>query len=324
MKRAMTRSRNLKVLLGFAAVYLIWGSTYLAIRVGVETIPPFLMTGFRFVAGGLLLYGWSRMRGSSAPRLSHWWPAIILGLLMPAGGTGLVSWAEKTVPSGLTALLVAVTPMWIVLGDWVSPGGRRPTLPVIFGLALGFCGVVMLINPTEIGGSAEIDRLGAFAIVLATMSWAAGSIFSRHADQPDSKVLAAGMQMITGGVGLILASGLAGEWSGLALHEVTIQSWIALTYLAVIGSLAFVAYIWILSASTPAKASTYAFVNPVIAIMLGSMVVDEPLTAWTLGCAATVIVAVAIIIMFKNAPDSISSDKALTTGRPTRPAESCC
>jgi drug/metabolite transporter (DMT)-like permease len=300
------------VALGMTAVYLIWGSTYLAIRLGVETMPPFLMTGTRFVIGGIMLYAFARLRGEASPRLAHWLPAMVLGLLMPAGGTGLVSWAEKTVPSGLAALLVAMTPMWIVLGDSIRPGGIRPNRMTIAGLALGFIGVTLLINPTGIGEIVEIDLWGALAIIVATMFWATGSIYSRHASQPKSKVLGTGMQMIAGGTGLLIGSVLFGELSGFDIGGVTMQSWMALSYLITIGSIGFAIYVWLLSVTSVTRVSTYAYVNPVVALALGNLVAGEQLSNWTLGCSVLIVIAVTIIITSKSrSPKSDDSDQTL-------------
>jgi len=291
---------KLKLAIGFAAVYLIWGSTYLAIRFGVETMPPFMMASVRFLVSGFAIYALMRSRGVEAPSRSHWGPALILGILMPVGGTGLVTWAETVVPSGLTALLVATAPMWIVLADWVRPRGTRPTLPVVAGLVLGFAGIALLINPTDIGGLSEVDKLGAMVVVFATVSWAAGSIYSRHAPQPASKTLGVSMQMIAGGMGLMLVSLLSGELTGFNFAIVSTKSWLALGYLISFGSTAFVVYVWLLSASTPAKAATYAYVNPIVALALGSLAAGEALSGWTLACAAIVIAAVVIIISAKG------------------------
>jgi drug/metabolite transporter (DMT)-like permease len=295
-----------KIILGFTAVYLIWGSTYLAIRFGVETIPPFMLAGIRFLTGGLLLYAWMRLRGAERPSPALWLPAVIIGLLMPAGGTGLITWAEKTVPSGLTALLVATAPMWIILVDWFRPSGTKPTLLVVVGLIIGFTGVALLINPTDIGRPAEINKLGAFVIIIATLSWAIGSIYSRHARQPRSKVLATGMQMITGGLGCILISVLSGEGTAFDPYAVSLKSLLALGYLISMGSIAFVAYVWLLSATTAARVSTYAYVNPVIALFLGSLIAGEILTYWTLGCSAMIIIAVITIIIARTRLPEIS------------------
>jgi len=286
-----------KIILGFAAIYIIWGSTYLAIRLGVESLPPFLMAGLRFLTGGLLLYGWARLAGAEAPKRSHWRPAATIGLLMAGGATGLVTWAETTVPSGLAALLVAVVPMWIVLADWLRPGGARPTLIVISGLLLGFLGVALLINPGDIVGVGDIDKLGAMVIVIATISWAIGSIYSRHAHQPRSKTLGAGMQMLAGGAGLMIAAALTGEMTAFHVDGVALRSWLALGYLITVGSAAFAVYIWLIAASTPAKVATYAYVNPVIALFLGYIVAGETLDGRVLACSLVIITAVFIIIM---------------------------
>jgi len=170
----MPESSRTKIILGFACIYIIWGSTYLAIRFGVDTIPPFLMAGFRFLIGGALFYFWAMFRGVSSPKKAHWLPAIIIGALLAAGGNGLVTMAEKTVPSGIAALLVAMVPLYIVLIDWSRPKGTRPTWIVMSGVLLGFVGVAFLINPTGIGGLSEIDSFGAILVVLAGLFWALG------------------------------------------------------------------------------------------------------------------------------------------------------
>jgi len=315
----MSKNLRIKIVIGFTAIYLIWGSTYLAIRLGVETIPPFLLAGTRFLTGGFLLYGFMRLRGVEHPSPSHWLPASIIGLLMAAGGTGLVTWAETMVPSGLTALLIAMVPMWIVLADWSSPRRTRPTPLVIVGLFLGFAGITLLINPTDIGGPGEINKVGALVIVIATISCAIGSIYSRHAHQPRSKVLAVGMQMITGGAGLMLASVLSGETATFDLHAVSLVSWLSLGYLAFIGSIAYVTYLWLLSVTNAAKAATYAFVNPVIALALGSLVAGETMNSWTLACAVMVIIAVILIITGKaRTPEPAVRETSLLQCQPAQ------
>ncbi|MDH3891203.1 MAG: EamA family transporter [candidate division Zixibacteria bacterium] len=295
----MSEHMKFKIALGFAAIYIIWGSTYLAIRLGVGSIPPFMMAGIRFMVGGLIMYTWMRARGVAAPSPKHWWTASVIGTLLAAGGTGLVTWAETTVPSGLTALLVAMVPMWIVLVDWLRPNGIKPRRLVVAGLGLGFFGVALLINPTDIGGVGEIDKFGALLIVLATMSWAIGSVYSRHAEQPSSKLLGASMQMLVGGGVLLLASALTGEFNSYDVGATTLESWMALTYLITVGSGAFAVYIWLIGASTPSKVATYAFVNPVIALVLGALVAGEALSGWTFFCSVIVILAVFMIIRSK-------------------------
>ncbi len=300
-----------KIVLGFAAIYLIWGSTYLAIRVGVETMPPFFLAGVRFLVGGLWLYIWARARGAEAPRKSHWKPAVVLGLLMPLGGTGLVTWAETVVPSGLAALLVAPVPMWVVLADWLRPNGARPAILVIAGLVLGFAGVVLLINPTNLGGFNEVDKFGAVMIVVASLSWAVGSVYSRHCHQPSSRVIGASMNMLTGGIALVLMSAMTGEFSTIDLISVSMSSWLSLGYLTFAGTAAYAAYIWLFSVSTPAKVATYAYVNPIIALILGYVIAGEALSVWSLGCSAIVIASVMMIIMTKAS--TADSDAAIRT-----------
>lgn len=285
-----------KIVLGFAAIYLIWGSTYLAIRFGVETMPPMLMTGLRFVTGGLILYFWMRSRGVERPHRRHWRSAIILGLLMPVGGTGLVTWAEQTVPSGLAALLVATVPMWVVLADWLRPRGTRPAMLVVVGMILGFAGMTLLIDPAHLAGQGDLDRVGAIVVVVASLSWAIGSVYSRHASQPQSRLMATATQMFSGGVALLLVSAVSGEMAAFDVASVSLRSWLSLIYLITIGSVAYAAYVWLLSVTSVNKVSTYAYVNPIVALFLGSILAGEVLTGWTLACSAMVIVAVVIII----------------------------
>lgn len=292
----MLKNPKILILLSFAAVYLIWGSTYLAIRIGVETIPPFLLVGVRFIIGGLIFYSWGKLIKAEKPTPKQWLTNSIVGILLLVGGTGLVSWAEVTVPSGLTALLIAMMPLWMVTIDWVRKGGVRPGKIVIFGLILGFLGVAALINPTDIGGLSEIDKFGAFLIVSATILWAGGSIYSRNADMPKSKIVSAGMQMITGGVGLLLVALLSGEITGLEPAGITTDSFLAFLYLTTIGTIGYGAFVYLLTATTPAKVATYAYVNPVIALILGNIIAGELISIWTISCSLFILFAVIIII----------------------------
>ena len=288
-----------KVVLAFTAIYLIWGSTYLAIRFGVETMPPFLMAGVRFICGGAVFYFIAKGQGAASPKAIHWLTTAVIGVLMVLGGNGLVTYAETTVPSGLTALLVAMVPMWIVLTDWLRPGGHWPGWITFTSLLIGFGGVALLINPTDIGGLSEIHVMGALTVVMATIFWALGSIYSRHARQPESKWLSAGMQMIGGGVALVVVGLMTGETSGLELSAISTKSIVALGYLTLFGSLGFAAYIWLLKATQPAKAATYAYVNPIIALVLGNILAGEAISWWTAGCASLIILSVLVIITQK-------------------------
>lgn len=280
----------------FAAVYVIWGSTYLAIRWGVAEIPPFLMAGVRFVAAGLAFTAWAVRRGAARPTARDWLMTGLVGSLMAAGGNGGVSWALQRVPSGLGALLVSMVPFWVTLADWWRPGGTRPPGRVVLGLVLGFTGVALLVNPAEAGGAGGLDPIGAGAIVAASLLWAAGSVCSRHVPQPRSQALSSGMQMLGGGAVLLAVSAASGEVRGLDWSAVSPGAFGAWAYVAVLGSVAYGCYLWLLKASVPAKAATYAYVNPVIALVLGYLLAGEALSAWSMGCSAVVVVGVLLVV----------------------------
>ena len=287
------------VLLSFAAVYLIWGSTYLAILIGIETVPPFLLAGVRFLLAGAVLYGFLRWRGTPRPKLCHWKSAALIGGLMMFGGTGLVTWAEQLVPSGLTALLVATMPVWMVVLDATvyrksrgrSGRGSRPNAWIWLGLLLAIIGVGVLTKP----GEGTVAPLGAFVLILASFLWANGSLLNRSADVPESPWMAAATQMLAGGAILMVAATVTGEWFRLDLASISARSLWALVYLAVLGSIvAHSAYVYLLRVQTAAAVSTYAFVNPVIALALGWLV-GEALGPRALVGATLVAGAVALI-----------------------------
>lgn len=283
------------IVAAFAAIYLIWGSTYLAIRLGVATIPPFLMAGVRFLVAGLAFMAWAKYRRATRPTARDWLTTGIIGVLVATGGNGLVTWAMQTVQSGLAALLVSMVPFWVVMVDWLKPQGRRPGTRVVVGLVLGFTGVALLINPGDVGVR-EIDAFGALTIVLASMLWASGSIYSRHAPQPTSQALSSGMQMFGGGVvllGLSAATGEVGQLEWASVSNTALAGWV---YVTVLGSVAYGSYLWLLKASTPTKAATYAYVNPVIALILGYLVADESLSPRTIGCSVLVVLAVLMVV----------------------------
>jgi drug/metabolite transporter (DMT)-like permease len=280
----------------FAAVYLIWGSTYLAIRFAIETIPPFLMAGTRFLIAGSLLYAWTRLRGAQRPTRIHWREAAIIGALMLLGGNGGVTWAEQRIPSGLAALLVAAVPMWIVLLEALRPGGARPSAWTLLGLVMGLLGVALLIGPANLTGGQHVDLVGALVVLIGALAWAIGSLYSRQAQLPSVSLQGVALEMLAGGLFLVLAGGITGEGAKLDISSISARSLAALAYLIVFGSIiAFTAYLWLLRATTPARASTYAYVNPVVAVFLGWALADEPLTAQTLIAAAVIVSAVAMI-----------------------------
>ena len=285
-----------ELVLAFAAVYVLWGSTYLAIRVGVETIPPFLLAATRHLTAGLALYGWLRLRGTPPPERRHWRPAAIIGALMLLGGNGLVTWAEQRVPSGIAALIVASVPIWMTLLDGLHRR-ERPHGVVLLGLAIGLGGIAFLVAPGQFAGGAHVDSLGAAALLTAALFWSIGSLYGRRAKLPSSTLLATAMEMIAGGGALLLASAITREWSGFSLSAVSARSALSLGYLVVAGSLlGFTAYVFLLRATTPARVSTYAYVNPVVAVLLGWAVLGEALTPRILIAAAIIVAAVALII----------------------------
>jgi drug/metabolite transporter (DMT)-like permease len=289
----MARER-LRLVLAFASVYLIWGSTYLTIRWGIETIPPFLMAGVRFVAAGVLLVTIARLRGAAWPTMTQWRTAAVVGVLLLTGGNGGVTWSELRVPSGLAALVVGAVPLWIVLLDWLRPAGSRPGRATILGILTGLVGVAILVNPAA-SDTARIDPVGAAALLVATLSWAAGSIYSRHAPVA-GPLMSAGANMLCGGAGLFAMALLMGEPRHFAWHAVSTRSLLSLIYLIVFGAVVgFTAYVWLLRHTTPAKATTYAYVNPVVAVFLGWLLADEPITPRVLVAAAVIIAAVITI-----------------------------
>ncbi|UCC49335.1 MAG: EamA family transporter [Gemmatimonadota bacterium] len=288
---------RLGLLAGFAAIYMIWGSTYLAIRFAVETLPPFLMTGVRFLMAGTLMYGWARLRGVGRPSRSHWAAAALVGTLMLLFGVGGVSWAEQWVPSGAAALIVAVGPLWMVLIDWLFFKGVRPGARVVAGILLGFAGVVLLVGPEELAGAGRIDLVGAGVILLGTVTWSFGSLYSRGPSLPSSPILATGMEMLMGAFVLLAVGTAAGEWAALDLAAVSLRSLLSVGYLAVFGSIiALSAYLWLLKVTTPARVITHAYVNPVVAVFLGWALADEPLNPRTLAAMAVITTGVLVII----------------------------
>jgi drug/metabolite transporter (DMT)-like permease len=283
-----------QILIAFAAVYIIWGSTYLAIRFAIETLPPFLMVGTRFFAAGAIMYVWLRARGAEKPTAIHWRSAAILGVLMPVLGTGVVVWSEQKVPSGIAALLVAIVPLWIVLLQWWRPRGKRPNALVLGGVGLGLAGLYLLVDP---GGDKSQGNVFAEGILLiAALSWAIGSLYSRRAPQAKAKFLGTAMEMIVAGVVLIVAGLVTGEASHFSFAAASVKSWAALAYLVTFGSIiAYTAYVWLLSAVNPTLVSTYAFVNPVVAVFLGWAFASEPLNMRMLVATAIIVGAVALI-----------------------------
>jgi len=284
------------VVAAFAAVYLIWGSTYLGIRFAVESIPPFMMAGARHLAAGIVLFAFARLRGAAAPTWSQWRDATIAGILMLVIGNGGVTWAEQHVPSSTAALLVALTPLWMVLLDWLRPGGIRPRALVGAGLIVGFLGVGLLARGHGEHHEAAYGWSVA-ALMAAAFSWAYGSVFNRTARKPASPFLGVAMQMIAGGAVLSGIAATQGEFGQFHPDRVTALSFGSWLYLTVAGSLVgYTAYIWLLHASTPARVATYAYVNPFIAVLLGCTLGHEVFSHELIIAGALIILAVALIV----------------------------
>ena len=287
-------SRTL-VIAAFAAIYIIWGSTYLAIRVAIETIPPFLMAGTRFLIAGSLLYGWARFRGAPRPQVAAWRAAVILGAFFLLLGNGGVVWAEQKVPSGIAAVLVALLPIWTAIIEWIRPPGKRPTAGVTVGLVTGFAGVALLLAP-GVGSGAQVDPIGGLVLILASLSWAYAGVISKEQPLPKSAVLSSGMQMLAGGALLTLLGLVTGEPGRIDFDGVSLRSAAAFLYLIVFGSLmGFSAFAWLLRVSTPGRVATYAYVNPVVAVFLGWLLLGEPLAPRDIAAAAIIVGGVVLI-----------------------------
>ena len=285
----------------FTAIYMIWGSTYLAIRVALESLPPFFMAGTRFLVAGAALYVWARWRGAAAPRLEHWRSATLVGALLFLGGNGGVVWAEQRVSSGLAALMIASEPLWVVVLAWAFGRTPRPGSRIGLGLIAGFAGVGLLVGAGS-GQGGAVDPLGAAVLAFSALSWATGSLISPTAAFPRSQVLASAMTMLAGGVCLMIAGVVNGDAAALGSAPVTARSVLALVYLVIFGSIvAFSAYRWLLDVAAPPRVATYAYVNPVIAVLLGWLVASEPIAARTLLAGLVIVLGVVLIVSAPSA-----------------------
>lgn len=290
-------SNPTRILAAFAAVYFIWGSTFLAVRIGDESFPPLLVAGIRHLTFGLIFCPILLWRAKVKPTGAEWRTAAITGFLLLTVGNGGVCLAEERVPSGIAALLVATVSLWMVLIDWLRPNGNRPGPRVIVGLVLGFAGLAMLVGPWELGGAGRIDPIGVAILGVGSFAWACGSIYSKHGQMPDSPLLGASMQGLTGGIILWLLAGVTGEVHALHLAAVSTHSWIAVTYLTCFGSMiGFSSYMYLLKHTTATRVATYAFVNPVVALFLGWFFLHESISLRTLLAGAVILVAVLLVI----------------------------
>jgi len=299
-KTNQTARVSLVLIAAFAAVYIFWGSTYLAIKYAIETLPPFLMAGSRFLIAGSILYVWARFSADyEKPTLKHWRTSFIVGTLLLLGGNGCVVLAEHYISSSLAALLVATEPFWIVLLSWLWLGGNRPNWKVALGLLVGFVGVYLLIGGQSSTAAVANDSgqmLGAFLVMFGAFCWALGSIYGVRATTPKSSVLTSGMQMLSGSFVLMLVGTFTGEWSNFNIADVSTNSWLGFVYLIIFGSIVgFTAYSWLLKVASPSMVATYAYVNPVVAVFLGWIIAGESLTMQMLIGAGIIVGSVALI-----------------------------
>jgi drug/metabolite transporter (DMT)-like permease len=296
------------IVLALLAVYFPWGGTYLAIKFAVETLPPFLLAGIRFVIAGAMLYVWEFSRGTKTPEKLHWRNATVIGGLMLLGGNSLVVWAEQTVSSGVAALIIATVPLWMTLLAWIWQGNSKPNIYVTLGLLLGFIGQMLLVSNSVSYSSYNPSQIyGYLLLTIASFSWAVGSLYSRKAQLPKSVTMSIAIQNLMGGLLCLLVGISLGELSQLNIEHISTRSILSLAYLIFIGSIiGFSAYIWVLKAAEPAIVSTYAYVNPVVAVFLGWAFANEQLTSKD--ALAAMIILISVILITKNStskkPDS--------------------
>jgi drug/metabolite transporter (DMT)-like permease len=285
-----------KTLACFAIIYFVWGSTYLAIRVGVRDVPPLILAAMRFFTAGLVLYVWMRARGTRSPSMREWRSAALLGVVIFLFDYGLLFWSETRVPSGIAAVMLATIPAMMALCEILILRTQRLTARLIVGLLVGLAGVGVLMLPSLKLGGAPVDKVGAVALIFASASWSIASVLTRKLPLPESKVMSSGAQMLCGGAALGLAAVAFGEFRGFAVTSVSRETWLALAYLTVAGSIVgFTAYVWLLHYESPTKVGTYAYVNPIVAVFVGYFLGGEALSARTMVGTACVLIGVLVI-----------------------------
>lgn len=298
---ALGRAPAVNVVVGLLAIYLLWGGTYVGIKLAIVSIPPYFMAGLRFLAAGIIMYVGLHFTGAQNPSAAQWLRAGLLGILMPFIGNGGIVWAVQLIPSGVAALLVGTVSLWMVILNWLWFDKERPTLMIFWGLAAGFTGVYILVGPGKIISGDPINPLGIVILIIASLSWALGSLYSRRAELPQSPIMTTAIEMIVGGAAFILVSFFAGEWQELHLQEITAVSIWSLGYLILFGSIiGFTVYAWLIKATSPTLVSTYAFVNPVVAVFLGWLILAEPFNVRISLATLTIVLAVAIITYSQN------------------------
>lgn len=289
----LERPSKARVIAAYAAVYVIWGSTYLAIRYAIETIPPFLMMGVRSILAGSVLFFWSRKSGTRVSR-EEWLPLVIVAILFFVLGHGLLAWAQKSVASGIAAVLIASDPLWIALIESLVIKEFRLNVRQIIGLVIGFAGIVLLFVPAQ---TIRIETMGAAMILLSAISWSVGAVYSRIAKLPKAAALAAGIELILGGFFLVLIAFPLGEFQNFQLSAVSLRSFLALIYLVVFGSIVtFTAYVWLLGVTSATRVATHTYVNPVIAVFLGWALAGEQFTAMMMIASAVIVLSVYLVL----------------------------
>jgi drug/metabolite transporter (DMT)-like permease len=319
---AEAKRNRTRIILAFAAVYVIWGSTYLFIKYAIESVPPFMMGAARFTVAGVLLYAFARWRGAKAPDRYDWRSAAITGVLMLGVGNGAVMWAELTVPTGIVALIVSTTPIWIVVFDWLRPRGVRPRLPVIIGLALGLAGMIILIGPRAIVGEGHVDEIGVLILLMGSLGWAIGTMLSKGTKRSSAPLAYAALQMMAAGGAMLITSVALGESARFSPSEVSLRALLSWVYLMIAGSIiGYTAYIYLLGQVSATKAATYAYVNPIIAVLLGWAFLREPIGVRTIVAAAVIIGGVAIITLSQGHIVHATGEHPLPTRPPAEPRQ---
>jgi drug/metabolite transporter (DMT)-like permease len=304
------KPRRWKILLAFAIIYFVWGSTFLAIRVGVLLVPPFLFAGMRFSTAGLALYLWMRVRGTPSPTRRQWASVTLLAVLIFVLDYGLVFWAEQRVPSGIAAVMLATIPVFMALAEIVLLRTQKLTLRLAFALLIGVGGVAVLVSRSVGFGDRPIETSGAIALVVAAIGWSLASALTRKLVLPESKVMSSGAQMLAGGILLTVTAAVLGEFRGFNVQAIPARAWFALVYLIIAGSIiAFTAYVWLIHHESPTRVGTYAYVNPVVAVAIGYFLGGEALGTRTL--VGTLLVLVSVVVITTTPKKRLASDSFL-------------
>lgn len=294
-----------KLVAAFAAIYFIWGSTYLFIKFALETMPPFALAATRLSVAGALLYAWSITRSDIRPTRVHWIHGAVLGFFLLTVGNGAVVWSQQRVPSGIAALVVAVVPLWVVVINWLRPGGKRPNMLTAVGVIIGLIGMTLLIGPGAIGKH-EVDRVAGIVLIIGSLSWSAATVFGKRAAVPAYPALASAIQLLGGGLALAVVSLVTGEFARINSDAFSLQAILSISYLIVFGSIiAFSAYSWLLRVAHPSRIATYAYVNPVVAIFLGWLFADEALSLRILIAAGVILGGVVLITTGVGSTDQL-------------------